>query len=164
MSEYSYIKLNRYMHAHSKLAKAAVILCKLITLAVYVFYPAFLIYLFFNERQPFLKSVLVPLVSVILVSLMRLKMNLPRPYEIMNMTPLYDKKTKGQSFPSRHTFAIFIIAFTVYFVKPIIGIALSILGLMLAALRVIIGVHYVRDVLAGFLCAVISAVIGYIII
>jgi membrane-associated phospholipid phosphatase len=41
---------------------------------------------------------------------------------------------------------------------------LTLLGIILAFLRVILGVHLVRDVLAGLLCAILSAVIGYIMI
>ena len=164
MSEYSYIKLNRYMHLHKKLSKICVFLCRAITLLIYVFYPAYLIYLFFCEKPLFVVNTLVPLISVILLSFLRAKINLQRPYEAMDITPLYNKKTVGKSFPSRHTFAIFIIAFSVMTFNLPLGFAITLLGILLAILRVLLGVHYVRDVLVGFLFAVISALIGYVII
>lgn len=164
MSEYSYIKLNRYMHSHPRLSRILVMLSESITLSVYIFYPIFVILAFLIFGVGGLKFALVPLISIILLSFLRAKLNLPRPYEKMEIIPLYSKKTMGKAFPSRHTFAIFIIAFSAYFANSFLFIILTILGIILALLRVLLGVHYVRDVLAGFLFAVISALIGYVII
>ena len=165
MSEYSYIKLNHYMLAKPKLSRALVFLCKAITNAFYVMYPLFLLAGFYRFGSVMLKPTLVPLISLILLSIIRAKLNLPRPYEQFDITPLYDKKTKGKSFPSRHTFAVFIISFTLYFfVSTFTFSILLLLSIMLAFLRVLLGVHLVRDVLAGFLFAVISALIGYVVI
>lgn len=164
MSEVGYISLNKYMLSHPRLSKLAVFSCHAITALVYLTYPVFLLAVYgWTDAFP-IKIVLVPLISLIIVSIIRRLLNVPRIYETYDITPLYNKKTKGQSFPSRHTFAIFIISFTIYLVYKEIGIALFILGVVLAMLRVIIGVHYVRDVLSGLLCAIISALIGYIII
>ncbi len=165
MSEYSYIKLNRYMLARPKLSGALVFLCKTITNLFYVMYPLFLLAGFYRLKWDMLKFALVPLISLIILSIIRAKLNLPRPYEQFSITPLYDKKTKGKSFPSRHTFSVFIISFTLYFfVPPLTFSILLILSILLATLRVLLGVHLVRDVLAGFLFAIISAIIGYAII
>ncbi len=165
MSEYSYIRLNHFMLARPRLSRALVFLSKAITNLFYVMYPLFLLAGFYRLGLAMLKPTLVPLISIIILSIIRAKLNLPRPYEQFDITPLYDKKTKGKSFPSRHTFAIFIISFTLYFfVSPFTFSILLLLSFMLAFLRVLLGVHLVRDVLAGFLFAVISALIGYVII
>ena len=165
MSEFSYIKLNHYMLARPRLSKVLVILCKAITLAFYIMYPLFLLIGFYYFGTAMLKLALVPFVSIVILSLISAKLNLPRPYEQFDITPLYNKKTKGKSFPSRHTFAVFIITFTLFFfVSPFIFFILLILSLALAILRVLLGVHLVRDVLAGFLFALVSAVIGYVLI
>ena len=165
MSEFSYIKLNHYMLARPRLSKVLVILCKAITLAFYIMYPLFLLIGFYYFGNAMLKFALVPFISIVILSLIRAKLNLPRPYEQFDITPLYDKKTKGKSFPSRHTFAVFIITFTLFFfVSPFIFFILLILSVALAILRVLLGVHLVRDVLAGFLFALVSAVIGYVLI
>ena len=164
MSEYSYIKLNHYMLAHPRLTRAASIASASITTAVYIFYPLFLLcYFFFSRVVPF-RMILVPLISLVVISILRRALNIKRPYEMYAITPLNGKRTKGESLPSRHTFCIFIIAFTFFYISPTLFSVLTLLGIILAFLRVILGVHLVRDVLAGLLCAILSAVIGYIII
>ncbi len=165
MSEFSYIRLNRFMLARPRLSKATVFLCRAITVAYYIIYPLFVFTGFFLNGTDMIKPTLVPFISIFILSVIRAKLNLPRPYEQFDITPLYNKKTKGKSFPSRHTFAVFMISFTLYFyVHPIVFCVLLLLSIMLAALRVLIGVHLVRDVMAGFLFAVISALIGYALI
>lgn len=165
MSDNFYIELNHYMLSHKKLSKTLVILCKALTLAFYIVYPVFLALFFYHFRFAALKLALVPLISLIIVSVIRALLNRKRPYEVLPITPLYNKKTCGKSFPSRHTFAIFIIIFSLFFFcSPVIFILLLLLGVIMALLRVLLGVHFIRDVLAGFLFAVFFAILGYIII
>ena len=164
MSEYGYIRLNHYMLAHPRLTKAAALISAAITSAVYIFYPLFLLCYFFITRTVPFRMILVPLASFFAVTLIRRAINMPRPYEQYAIVPLNGKKTKGQSLPSRHTFSIFIIAFSFFYLSPALFSVLCLMGVILAFMRVILGVHLVRDVLAGFLCAVISAVIGYLIV
>lgn len=165
MSEFSYIKLNRFMLAHPRLSKISVFLCRAITLTYYIIYPLLVFLNFFLHGTDVIRPTLVPFISLLILTAVRAKLNLPRPYEQFDITPLYNKKSSGKSFPSRHTFSVFIISFTLYFyVHPIVFGVLLALSIMLAVLRVLIGVHLVRDVMAGFLFAVISALIGYALI
>ncbi len=165
MSDNFYLKLNRYMLSHKKLSKTLVILCKAITLAFYIFYPLFLALCFYIFGMSAIKLALIPFISLIIVSVIRALINSKRPYEQLPITPLYNKKTAGKSFPSRHTFAVFIITFSLYFFcSPISFSFLLFLSVALAILRVLLGVHYISDVLAGFLFAVFFAVLGYKII
>lgn len=164
MTEQNYKNMLSFIKKHTCLAKTAVISGKAITVSAYIFYPLFLLYLFFIDYSELLRIILVPAVSFILLSIVRKIINAPRPYEKYNITPLYNKKTKGNSFPSRHTFSVFIIAFSAYYVYTPLGITIFILGLLLAVSRVISGVHFIKDVLAGFISAVISGVLGFIIL
>ena len=72
-----------------------------------------------------------------------------------------EKDTAGKSFPSRHVFSVFIIAATIFYVHPSAGILLGLLGVVLAVLRVIGGVHEPRDVIAGALAGILCGVLGY---
>ena len=74
--------------------------------------------------------------------------------------PLYDKKTKGQSCPSRHTFSAFVIGFCAMYVSIPLGIVLTVMAIILAVSRVLCGVHFIRDVVCGLVAAAIAAIIG----
>ncbi len=164
MTKKQYEKTMLFFGNHPQLRRFLVIVGKSITIAIYIFYPLFLIMLLLTEFNTFLKAALVPLISLIVISIIRRVINAPRPYEVYETPPLYDKKTSGLSFPSRHSFCVFIIGFSVISVSLPTGIAILLLGVVLAADRVLCGVHFIKDVVAGFLFAVLSAVVGFIII
>ena len=60
-------------------------------------------------------------------------------------------------------FSIFLIGTTFYFCCPIpeIGILILILGVLLACLRVVSGVHFIKDVIAGALLGILMAELGF---
>lgn len=93
--------------------------------------------------------ILVPALSFVAVSIFRRVCNAKRPYEMYGFEPLIDKKTLGKSFPSRHVFSIFVIAVTVGHYYPEACIGLGFAGVCLGVLRVVAGVHFPRDVVAG---------------
>ena len=109
----------------------------------------------------FLRALLVPAISFAAVTLFRRIFNAPRPYEKFGLPPAIEKDTAGKSFPSRHVFSVFIIAATIFYVHPSAGILLGLLGVVLAVLRVIGGVHEPRDVIAGALAGILCGVLGY---
>ena len=53
------------------------------------------------------------------------------------------------------------VAFTIMQSSVIIGVLVMILGACLAVIRVIGGVHFIKDVIAGFAMALVIAVICY---
>lgn len=62
--------------------------------------------------------------------------------------------------PSRHVFSITIIAMCWLYIYQPIGIVLLILTIILAAVRVIAGVHFIRDVIAGIAVGILCGFIG----
>ena len=106
------------------------------------------------------KLILTPLTSFILVSVIRKCIDARRPYEKYDIKPLFVKVTKGESMPSRHVFSITIIAMCWLYVSIPIGIIILILVAVMAASRVLAGVHFVRDVVAGFLVGIICGIAG----
>ncbi len=160
MSENTYKKVICFFENHTFLKQLIIVLGKSITVSIYIFYPLFLLYLYLVNYPEILKALLVPLISFIVLSIIRRLLNFPRPYEKYDIKPLYEKKTKGCSFPSRHTFSAFIIAFAVLPINIPLGILLTILSIVLAVTRVLCGIHFIKDVVAGFLFAVISAICG----
>ena len=107
------------------------------------------------------RSILVPGVSFLLVSLFRKNISFPRPYEVYDFVPALEKDTVGKSFPSRHTFSIFMIAFAWGQFSVAMCHFILVLGVILATIRVIGGVHFVRDVVAGAAMAIIISVVCY---
>ena len=136
---------------------------KLLTLITYFAYPAMAAYLFIKGDERFLKVVAVPAAGFIMLTVFRKALNRSRPYEKFNINPIIKKDTKGQSMPSRHIYSITVIAMTFLYVMPVLGIFFLVFALILAGVRVIGGVHYPSDVLAGFLLGVLSGLPLYII-
>lgn len=118
------------------------------------------VFLVWQRDDRVIPLVLTPAVSFFLVSIFRTKYGAVRPYEKYGFAPLLPKDTQGKSFPSRHVFSIFVIATVICYIWLLPGIILLLLGLVLAVLRVAMGVHFPKDVLAGVMVGVVSACIG----
>lgn len=106
------------------------------------------------------KLILTPLTSFILVSVIRKCIDAKRPYEKYDIKPLFIKDTKGESMPSRHVFSITIIAMCWLYVSVPVGVIMLILVMIMAASRVLAGVHFVRDVAAGFAIGILCGIAG----
>ena len=76
-------------------------------------------------------------------------------------TPLFPKDKTGQSMPSRHCFSAAAIAGTAWYVLPPLGAVLAVMGVLIAISRVVTGVHYISDVLAGLAFGSVFAVLGW---
>ena len=152
-----------YFASHKRAAGMIHILNRLLTYIVFAVYPLLLVYLFLQHNPILARAIIVPMNGFVIVTLIRMFINRKRPYEAYETEPAINKKTKGNSFPSRHVFSVFIIAMTFLAVAPSIwyGIILLLLGAAIAAVRVISGVHYLSDVLAGAAFAVLFGLIGF---
>lgn len=106
------------------------------------------------------KLILAPLTSFIFVSFIRKCLDSPRPYTKYNITPIVKKDKEGESMPSRHIFSITIIAMCWLYIYQPVGIILLVMTLVLAVLRVVMGVHFIKDVIAGIICGIICGFIG----
>jgi membrane-associated phospholipid phosphatase len=127
----------------------------------YLSYPVLVAALLFQRDPRALRCVLVPGLSFVLVSLYRSVRDEKRPYEVLDIHPLIHKDTRGHSFPSRHVFSAFVIAMTFLWIYPPAGAPLLALGMVTALCRVLGGVHWPRDVIAGALLGTAAGLIGY---
>ena len=168
MKKETYIKMTQPFRDNPDLAKGIHIANKLCTGVMYLAYPILLAYLFFFEKESsyfsFWKALFVPAISFVLLSVGRALINRPRPYEAFEIPPVIPKDTKGNSFPSRHVFSAAIIAMTFLLMSPWNWLGMLFLGISvaLAAIRVVSGVHYISDVIAGIIVAVTASLIGYL--
>ncbi len=162
MKKESYEKLLKAVRSVKNGAKILYICGKCITVSVAACYAAALAKRVM-ERQyaAFWLLVSVPAASFLLVSIFRSLYNAKRPYEVYGFTPLIPKDTVGKSFPSRHVFSDFVIGAAVFFYEPAMAAYLFAAGTLLAVIRVVTGVHFPRDVLAGaFFGAVCGLSVG----
>jgi len=76
---------------------------------------------------------------------------------VLNIDPLVKRNKSGESFPSRHVLSVCIIAVSCFYINIWIGVLMSVIAVFIAVIRVLSGVHFIKDVVAG---AFISYVIG----
>ena len=150
---------------------------KALTATFYVLFPLLIALLVLNVEAPWplnpatevegsapfhpllLPSVIVPGCGFLVVSLARKAVNAPRPYEALSISPIIVKETKGQSFPSKHVFSSFCIAMAWLAYCAPAGCVLLVLACCIALIRVIGGVHWPRDVVAGAIAGVACGII-----
>ena len=164
MREQTYRNISQAVNSMPLMKAYIVWFNRIITLCIYLLYPALLVLLYLRHDPRLLPVIVIPGVSFILLSLVRHWINFPRPYEVYDIPPVIDKKTTGHSLPSRHIFCMFLIATTVFYIQPVAGILIGLAGCSLAFGRVIGGVHFVRDVVTGALAGVLCGVIGFYVI
>lgn len=138
---------------------------KALTVIGYVAYPLLLaLVAIAGAWIDLVEFIVVPAIGFAALSIFRKFCNAPRPYEVSAIEPLIQKDTIGKSFPSRHTFSMMMIACSWLAWNLPVGIILVVCACAMACIRVIGGVHFLRDVMVGALFAVLCAIVGYVLI
>ena len=109
-----------------------------------------------------LMYVFIPASGFVILSLLRKKINAPRPYEEWDIKPLLDRDSPGQSMPSRHVFSATIISMACLHASLSVGVILLVLSALLGIVRVLGGVHYPKDVVVGYICALVWGVLFFL--
>ena len=161
MNKTNYKKVIEKLHEYPSSIKIINRINFTVTTLVYCLYPIILGRLVLTQDIRFWRLFLAPAISFILLSVIRNYINAPRPYEMFDIIPIIKKDTKGKSFPSRHVFSVFVIAMTIYYISRPIGIALMFAGVLLAIIRVVGGVHFPKDVLAGAAIGILCGILGF---
>ena len=104
----------------------------------------------------------VPASGFVILTLLRKKINAPRPYEVWEIVPLLDRDSPGQSMPSRHVFSATIISMACLHASLIVGFILLILSVFLGLVRVLGGVHFPKDAVVGYICGLVCGVIFFL--
>ena len=104
----------------------------------------------------------VPASGFVILSFLRKKINAPRPYEEWDIKPLLDRDSPGQSMPSRHVFSATIISMACLHASLTMGMICLTLSAFLGLVRVLGGVHYPKDVVVGYICALVWGVIFFL--
>lgn len=121
--------------------------------------------LFIEKFDPkkLLAILFVPALAFLIVSVLRIAVDRPRPYAEngAGIEPLVQKKRADKkSFPSRHLTCATVIAMTFLPLIPVAGVLLLVSSVLLAYVRFALGLHYPSDLLAG---AGVGILIGFLI-
>ena len=158
-SEEQYNKIKLFITAKKIRVYGLTFVYKILPIFVFIAYPTLLTYLVINRDDRLLECITVPLGVFITVTLIRKFINCKRPYEKLDIEPIMHKSTKGKSFPSRHTASAAVIAMTVFYVNVPLGIVFLAVALLIGLSRIIAGVHFPRDVAAGYLYSVVMSIL-----
>ena len=155
MKKETYQNIMKFFEEHSSFKSALSWMNRLCTIGVMVSYPLQLLSLLIQRRTELAEAIIIPMNAFIILTVFRFLVNRPRPYEKFQTESAIHKNKKGNSFPSRHVFSSFMIAFTVLTFSPWMwtGILLLFISVIIALIRVVSGVHFISDVLAGFVFA-----------
>ena len=104
----------------------------------------------------------IPASGFVILSFLRKKINTPRPYEEWDIKPLLDRDSPGQSMPSRHVFSATIISMACLHASLSVGVILLVLSALLGLVRVLGGVHFPKDVVVGYICALVWGVFFFL--
>ena len=137
---------------------------RFMTVVMPIVYLTLLTTIYFREGfgKQVLIYVFIPASGFVILSLLRKKINAPRPYEEWDIKPLLDRDSPGQSMPSRHVFSASIISMACLHASLSVGIILLVLSVLLGLVRVLGGVHYPKDVLVGYACGLVWGVIFFL--
>lgn len=160
MKKENYIDMMQNIKTHPKSVKFICVCNGLFTRVVYAVFLLFVLWLFLNKDERIIRVLLTTAISFIFVSVFRKIFNRKRPYETFGVAPVIPKNKKGNSFPSRHVFSAFVIAMACLYVNISLGILVMIVAIAIAVLRVLGGVHYPSDVIAGGVIGILSGIIG----
>jgi len=132
---------------------------KVLTGLFYAAYPVLLSAMAAGRDPRLLRTVAVPAAAFAALTLIRRKINAQRPYEADQIIPLIPRDKPGESMPSRHVFSAAVIAMAWLFYWRPAGIFLLAMCLLSAGIRVLGGIHYPRDVVAGFLAGILAGLL-----
>lgn len=104
----------------------------------------------------------IPASGFVILSFLRKKINVPRPYEEWDIKPLLDRDSPGQSMPSRHVFSATIISMACLHASLTMGMICLTLSAFLGLVRVLGGVHFPKDVVVGYICGLVWGVIFFL--
>lgn len=158
-----YPRISAFFCRHTAAHRLLRALCRILPLLCGAAYAGMLVFsLTCRSRAVFLKELLIPASLFISVTLLRRKLDFPRPYSVYPVRPLISKEKYGQSFPSRHAASAFIIAAAGFFLSVPLGAGLMAVAFLISLSRLLAGVHFLRDVLAGWGLGAVFGILFFI--
>ncbi len=129
------------------------LLCHILTFGFAAAFVTCAVFAGFDSLLLLLKLLAFSLIPFLLVTLLRHLFAAKRPENAKKASP---------SFPSRHAYSAFYIATLFFYFSAVATYILLPFAILLATLRVLLGHHYPKDVVAGAFLGVIAAIISII--
>lgn len=164
MTKERYQAMQHWFRAHPIALGLLTLTAKGLTALVYIIYVGTELWLLLQRDGRLVRCTLVPMLVFVGGSTLRRSINAPRPYEVFGIPPLVSKETKGQSFPSRHVFCGSVIAVSCLWLNRPLGIFTATIALLIAASRVLTGVHFPKDVIAGLIFGFSAGFLGFFVL
>lgn len=162
----TYDRLTRWFRGKPRAVAGLKLLNGTLVVLMYIAYPLLLAELYMRHHSlldPLLQRAFwIPALSFLVLTVVRTRINRPRPYESWPIRPLIPRNKKGESMPSRHVFSSTVIAMVYLYVHPLLGILFLLVSLLSALVRVLGGVHYLTDVIAGFVSGVLAGLLLWV--
>ena len=158
----NYGRVAAWFRARPRALRLLTRLNHVLPLVFYYLYPLLLLQLAVRqEGGRFLRVLLVPAAAFAFCTILRRLIRAERPYESPGFVPLISREKTGDSFPSRHMTSAAVIAFAYWYVYPAAGAALAAAAVCIAVTRVLAGIHFPRDVLAGGTLGFVFGFVGF---
>ncbi len=164
MNKESYIKLMNYLLVHKKLRKTLIAIERILEASTVAAYLILLIYTIYADPGYTLLSAVTSVAALYICTMIRNVADRRRPYEVYETLPAINKDSKGKSFPSRHLTSISVIAISLFGISIPLGIVFLFFTCLMAALRVILGVHFIKDVAVGAAIGIVFGIVGIFIV
>lgn len=112
-----------------------------------------------KERKALLLAILTIPISILLIKVIHIFINEPRPFVNYHLSPLTDSAANA-SFPSRHTSIMSGIAFAYVYFKSKWTLLFLLLMLWVGVARIFVGVHFPVDIIGGSITGLISSAVA----
>lgn len=133
---------------------------KISSLLFIIIYSCEIFFLIINRDKKIFLCLFLPIIVLCVSNIIRNVFKKERPFSELNINPLVVHKNT-YSFPSNHSVSSMIISFSLLYVNPIIGIIFIFISILTGLSRIVIGVHYPYDVIAGWFLSIIIGSIGF---
>ena len=154
----------RYVYSSKGLSILLSVLSHTVSALAAICFVIFGVLLFSVSPLSLVRFLVIIGIPFVAVTLMRRLIDAPRPYEVYDFYEIPPKSKQKSSYPSRHAFSAFSIGTLICFLSPIVGALLLLFSTLMCISRVLLGIHFIRDVVAGALIGIISSVLGFIIL
>ena len=165
MNKDRYMNNKKWFESHKAAYNILKLLYKGLPLIMVIALPVLIVYKGLNHiDHDFFKMIYIPLFVLIEITILRKILKRQRPYEKYNTEPVIGRDGSADSFPSRHTASAFIISMAAIPVSIPVSIILLIISSAIGLSRILSGVHYISDVIAGAAISVLTGIVFFVIL